>query len=140
MRSLLANSVIGCGLMLLGSGGAFAQNYGYPPFEGNPYYGQPGYGRVYEGRNGMALFERVQDDLNRAAFDVYGSHRHIDHARKEVSDVLRQLSRGRFDRGEMGEAISAVDNIVDHDRLPERDRTMLWRDLQEMRRFRDQRY
>jgi uncharacterized protein (UPF0147 family) len=88
----------------------------------------------------MALFERVQDDLNRAAFDVYGSRRDVAHARKEVSDVLRQLSRGRFDRGEMGEAISAVDNVVDHDRLPERDRTILWRDLEEMRRFRDRAY
>jgi hypothetical protein len=138
MRSLLASSLVGCGLMLFGCGGAFAQNY--PPYGGDPYYGQPGYGRVYAGENGMALFERVQDDLNRAAFGVYGSRGHIDHARKEVGDVLRQLNRGRFDRGEMGEAIGAVDRVLDRDRLPERDRAMLWRDVAEMRRFRDQRY
>ena len=137
MRSLITSSLIGCGLMLFGCVGAFAQNY--PPYGSNPY-GQPGYGRVYEGGNGMGLFERVQDDLNRASFDVYGSRGHIDHARKEVGDVLRQLSRSRFDRGEMGEAINAVDRVLDRDRLPEQDRAMLWRDLTEMRRFRDQRY
>ena len=136
MRSLLVSSIVGCGLMLFGSSAAFAQRYGYPQYGGDPYYGD----RAYAGGDAMALFEHVQDDLNRAAFDVYGSRGHIDHARKEVSDVLRQLSRGRFDRGEMGEAIGAVDRVVDRDRLPERDRAMLWRDLERMRRFRDGAY
>jgi hypothetical protein len=130
MRLSISHAVLCCGLMLAGGAGlASAQSY---------------YGGVYFGRyptpRGPQLWDHVQDDLNRASYDVYGSDRHINHARKEVSDVQHQLWRGHFDRHEMGEAIDAVDHVLDRDRLPEDDRRILWNDLEAMRRFRDNAY
>lgn len=136
MRFSIQSNVIGCGLLLVLAAGAHAQTYGHPPYAGDDYYRGPVYERPYGG-NGWALYEQVEQDLNRAAFDVYGSHRRIDHARKEVRDVERQLRRGRFDRDEMGEAIRAVDHVLDNSPLPEADRAALWRDMEQMRRFRD---
>ena len=133
MRFTNSSFLIGAA-MLLGCASINAQSYAYPPYAGGGYVDR------YPGERGLGLFEHVEDDLNRAAFDVYGTRRHIDHARKEVGDVLNELRRGRFDRGEMGEAIRAVDNVLDHDRLPEMDRSTLGRDMEQMRRFRDQRY
>jgi hypothetical protein len=140
MRFSIANMILCGGMMLLGGVGVYAQNYGHPPYGADPYDRGSGYGRSYGGWGGMALFEHVEDDLNRAASDVYGSHRHINHARKEVEDVEHQLRRGRFDRDEMGEAIKAVQHVVDDDPLPNVDRSMLWRDVAQMRQFRNQDY
>ncbi|MBV9499324.1 MAG: hypothetical protein JO138_08105 [Acidobacteriaceae bacterium] len=139
MRFWIGSTVI-CSGLLLSAVGVHAQSYGYPPDGADPSYGQPTYGRSYEGWGGMALFEHVEDDLDRAAMDLYGSRRHINHARKEVEDVEHQLRRGRFDRDEMGEAISAVQHVLDNDPLPNVDRSILWRDLAQMRRFRDREY
>jgi hypothetical protein len=139
MRFSIMNGAICCGLMLAASG-ARAQSYGYPQYGGDPYYRGPVYERPDRNWGGMSLFERVQDDLDRAAYDVYGTRRHVNHARKEVQDVMHELRQGRFDRDEMGEAISAVDHVLDKDPLPEPDRAALWRDLSAMRRFRDTGY
>jgi hypothetical protein len=122
-------------LLLLGGLDLHAQSDGYPPYGDDPYdrgpvYRQPdGYG------GGLGLYDRVQADLDRAAWDVDGSRRHIHHAQKEVGDVQRQLNRGRFDRDEMGEAIGAVQEVLNKDSLPDIDRDRLWRDLEQMRRW-----
>jgi hypothetical protein len=127
-------TTIFCVGLLLGSG-LYAQGYGYPPYQDNPYYRQPRYERPYD-NSGMELFERAAEDLKRAAYDVYSSRGRINHARKEVDDVQHQLVRGRFSRDEISEAIHAVEHVLDDDALPEPDRDALWQDVQEMRRFR----
>lgn len=134
-----AKTFLCCGL-LFGTGTVFAQGYGYPGGGDRPYYGERGYDRGYGYNAGMTLYDRVDQDLNRAAYDVYGAHHDLNHARKEVHDVMRQLSRGRFDRDEMGEAVSAVQHVLGDDRLPPQDRSILWHDLQQMRYFRDRAY
>src|SRR5579863_366034 len=140
MRISIVNTLMYCGLTLLSGGCLYSQSYGYPPYAAEPYYRGPEYGRSYEDWGGMSLFERVREDLDRAALDVYGTRRHINHARKEVGDVEHELRRGRFDRDEMGEAISAVEHVLDKDFLPDVDRSILWRDVNQMRRFRDRGY
>ena len=136
MRNILLITTV----TLLGGIGLHAQNYGYAPYRYDPYYRGPMYSEQYGSPGGLELYNQVQADLDRAAFDVYGSRRNINHARKEVSDVQRQLSRGRFDRDEMGEAASAIEHVLERDRLPDADRSILWRDMEQMRRFRDGRY
>lgn len=138
MSSSFFKTFIGCGLLLLSSGAVFAQGYGYPGYGDRPYYGErPNYQGSDEG---LGLYERVDADLDRAAYDVYGAHHDLNHARKEVHDVMRQFQRGRFDRDEMGEAIGAVQRVLGDDRLIPQDRSILWHDLQRMRYFRDQAY
>lgn len=140
MRYSFLSGALCCGVMLACSTGLYAQSYGYPAYGADSYYGGRAYDRSFQGRDGTALFEHVEDDLNRASMQLYGTRRHINHARKEVEDVQRQLRRGRFDRGEMGEAIRAVQHVIDNDPLPNGDRSMLGRDVAQMRYFRDREY
>jgi hypothetical protein len=138
MRNLLVKTLLGSGILLLSGFVLNGQNYpSYPPYSGDPYYRGPAYNNEpYAGSWGIGLWDGVRADLDRAAFDAYGSRRRIDHARKEVNDVERQLSRGHFDKGEMDEAISAVQHVVDNDNIPQVDRSVLWQDLGRMRDFR----
>ena len=138
MRDSLVKTFLGSGILLLSSFAVNGQNYpSDPPYSGGPNYSGPVYNdRPYAGSWGPELWDRVRADLDRTAFDIYGSHRRIDHARQEVNDVERQLSRGRFDKDEMDEAISAVQHVVDSNGIPQLDRSVLWRDLDRMREFR----
>jgi hypothetical protein len=139
MRNSLVRTFVGSGILLLSGLVLNGQSYpSYPPYSGDPYYRGPVYNdnRSYAGSWGMGLWDRVRADLDRAALDAYGSRRRIDHARKEVNDVERRLSRGRFDKDEMDEAISAVQHVVDSGNIPEVDRSALWQDLGRMREFR----
>ena len=138
MRNSLVKTFFGSGILLLSGLALNAQSYpSYPPYSGDPYYRGPVYNNgAYADSWGMGLWDRVRADLDRAAFDAYGSRRRIDHARKEVNDFEHRLSRGHFDKDEMDEAISAVQHVVDSDNIPEADRSVLWQDLARMREFR----
>jgi len=139
MRNSLVKTFFGSGILLLSGLALNAQSYpSYRPYSGDPYYRGPVYkdNRPYVDSWGIGLWDRVRADLDRAAFDAYESRRRIDHARKEVNDVERRLSRGHFDKDEMNEAISAVQHVVDSDDIPEVDRSVLWQDLARMREFR----
>lgn len=145
MSTPIKKVLLGTGFVLLGAIALHAQNYsypqrGYPQYGYDPYYSGPVYEEGYSDGYGEEVYDRVQNDLDRAAYDVHGSHRRIDHARKEVGDVQRKLSRGRFDRDEMGEAIGAVEHVLERDSLPDEDRYNLSRDLEGMRRFRNRGY
>jgi hypothetical protein len=137
MRSSLVKTLLGSGILLLSNLALNGQSYpSYPPYSGDAHFRGPAYNRRYAGTWAMELWDHVRADLDRAAGDAYGSRRHINHARKEVNDVERQLSRGRFDRDEMDEAIKGVQHVVNSDDIPEVDRSMLLEDLARMQEFR----
>jgi hypothetical protein len=66
------------------------------------------------------------------------------HERERFSNAIRHLQqfgdrlheRGYFDKDKLDEAIGDVQNIIDHNRLPNRAREMLFRDVTELRRLR----
>ena len=117
---------------------------GVPAFAqyGDPYYRPVDRGPYYDNRvenRQPSIIEATQRDLDRAASNPYlsgGTRGRIDHARKELWDFQRAWSRGRFDKGELDEAIGAVNSVVNSASLDYRDRRVLTDDLYRMRDFR----
>jgi hypothetical protein len=140
MYSSLVKALAGSSLLIIGSFALQGQTYGqYPPYQGDPYYRDyrgPVYSSPYGDSNGMELFDQVRADLDHAGFYSHRARRRINHARKEVDDVQRQLSRGHFDSDEIDEAISGVQHVVNDDSISDMDRQNLLRDLAQMQGFR----
>jgi hypothetical protein len=99
-----------------------------------------------EARN---LVQRVQEDMRRAADFARGApnikkdRKQIerwDNAQRSMSNFDKNLSRGKFDKGELDAAINDLKNVVDHNTLSSEDRDILNRDLGELRQFRANRY
>ncbi len=114
------------GLLLL-SLTASAQ-YQYPRGDGR-YYDRGDYSR-----NGGDVFGRVRSDLDRAEASSYpngGDRRRFDKVREELNEFQRSGNRR-----ELNEAISALQKVVDHNRLAYRDRDVLAGDLYRMRDLR----
>jgi hypothetical protein len=94
----------------------------------------------YEPRSVSALIDRVHDDLGRA-YQVWnfssGDRKRLDHAEHDLRDFANKWARGRFDKGELDEAISGVHHVVDHNQMPPREREVLYRDLEQLRGMRE---
>jgi hypothetical protein len=119
MRSVLIS------LFLLSSVSVYAQ--GYRPYRYERYE-----------RSG-SIAGRVQADLSRAASNPYlsrGDRHRIDNAIRELGDFQERWSRGRFDRGELNEAIGKLQSAVNARSLPYQDREILAADLAQLREFR----
>lgn len=90
-------------------------------------------------RHRDVLFDRVQEDLNRAQADAYPTHEvrsRFEHARHELGEFMDKWRSGRLDRGKLDDAISSVQHAADARGLQSRDRDLLLRDLTRMRDFR----
>jgi len=94
----------------------------------------------YAPRSVSGLIDRVHADLNRS----YGGwrfsredRRRLNRAEKELRDFSNKWNRGRFDKGELDEAIASIQHVVDNNRMPPRDRDALMRDLAELRGMRE---
>ena len=124
MRRLLVLSLAGSLLVLTAS----AQYY---PRRGDGRYpDRDDYGR----NRGGGPFDRVRADLDRAESASYpnGGDRHrIDKVREELNEFARS---GR--PGELNEAISALQKVVNKNRLSYQDRDVLNQDLYQLRDFR----
>jgi hypothetical protein len=123
---------------------ATAQNRGRYPYD--PPRGGYGYGDAYNrsgpdaySRNQPSVVGRVMVDLDRAARSARLDDHELNHFR-EVSKNLREfedrLARGKFDNGKLDKAIGNLSHLADSDRIRGRERDMLRRDLDDLRRFR----
>lgn len=93
-----------------------------------------------EARN---LVQRVQEDLRHsvgfASPMVKKDHKQVerwDNAQRSLSNFDKHLSEGKFDKGELDDAINDLKNVVDHNTLSSEDRDRLNRDLADLRQFR----
>src|SRR5579864_7200454 len=124
MRRLLVLSLAGSFLVLTAS----AQ---YDPRRGDGRYpDRDDYGR----NRGGGPFDRVRADLDRAESASYpnGGDRHrFDKVREELSEFARTGKPG-----ELNEAISALQKVVNKNRLSYQDRDVLNQDLYQLRDFR----
>ena len=97
-----------------------------------PYYRY--YGRDSYNRNPGEVFGRVRVDLERAEANSGwngGDRRRFDKVREELSEFQRSGNPH-----ELNDAISALQKVVNDNRLAYRDRDILARDLYELRDFR----
>jgi hypothetical protein len=88
-----------------------------------------------------SLVERVQEDLRHAGTmrsDGKERERFVN-AEHSLSEFDRDLSRNKFDKGKLDNAIRDVRNVVDHNTLTPDGRDALTRDLEDLRILRERR-
>ena len=85
------------------------------------------------------LVQRAQADLQRLR-DLSPrkekERERIENALKRLSDFDRSLSKNKFDKDRLNEAIEDLKNVVDHNTLESRDRDALNADLADLRLLR----
>ena len=85
------------------------------------------------------LVARTQEDLRRAAdfTKVKKDERErVENAQKHLSDFDRGLTRNKFDKDKLNDAIEDLKNVVEHNTLGGEDRDALTRDLGDLRAMR----
>ena len=100
---------------------------------GLPVYAQSWYD---DARN---LVSRTQEDLRHAEDFTKGKkdeRERIGNAQKHLSEFDRALSRNKFDKGKLDEAIEDIKDVIDHNTLAVEDRDALTRDIESLRRMR----
>ncbi len=101
---------------------------------------QYGPGGMYEPRSVSGVIDRVHADLNRS-YEGWrfskGDRKRLDNAEHKLRDFAKKWDRGRFDKGELDEAISSIQHVVDDNRMPDRDRRALFEDLDQLRGMRE---
>lgn len=107
--------------------GLFAQAQFGPPVE-------------YNGATVSSLVNQVQLDLNRAygRYSFKNDDRHrLNDAEKKLRDFGLKWGRGKFDKGELDDAISGVQRVLDNNPLPVNERDVLTADVNQLQRMRE---
>jgi|SRR5579862_2520712 len=87
-----------------------------------------------------ALIDRVHEDLNRgyrAWHLAEGDRDRLTHAEHQLRDFARHWHDGRFDKGDLDDAIGAIQHVLDNNHLSGRERDALWNDVGELRGMRE---
>ena len=96
------------------------------------------FGRVQE--HERTVIDRTQNDLRSAAeFERHHGKQtaRYEEAQRHLSDFDRDLTKGHFDRGKLGDAINDVKDVVDHNMLDPAARDALRNDLADLRDMRE---
>ena len=100
-------------------------------------YNDTRYGDQYGDMRGVV--ERTQSDLREASqlSRKKGDERsRYENAQRHLSTFDRHLVKGKFDKGEMNDAISNVQKIIDKNTLQASSRDALMRDISDLRSVR----
>jgi hypothetical protein len=94
----------------------------------------------YDPSTVSSLVDQVHLDLNRA-YEAYhftnGDRNRLNDAEKKLRDFSLKWERGSFDKGELDDAISHVQHVLDNNRMPLADRDALSSDVHQLQRMRD---
>jgi hypothetical protein len=94
----------------------------------------------YRPREVTALVDRVHEDLDRAyraARFSNSDHDRLNGAEKKLRDFAQKWDRGKFDKGELDEAIAGIQHVLDNNHLLGRERDALWSDVNQLRQMRE---
>jgi hypothetical protein len=89
------------------------------------------------------LVDRAQSDLRDAAELEHGNNKQRDRyhdAQEHLSNFDRDLTRGRFNKGELERSIDTIQGILKHNILQARSRDALMRDASDLRVARARRW
>jgi hypothetical protein len=95
---------------------------------------------IYEPRSVSAIIDRVHADLERGYRQWHISHgdrKRLEHAEHDLRDFAKKWYRGKFDKGELDEAIASIQHVVDNNHLSGRERDALYDDLAQLRAMRE---
>lgn len=99
----------------------------------------PPHGR-YRPEAVSALIDRVHEDLDRgyAVWHLkHGDRERLAHAERQLRDFSKHWEHGKFDQGNLDHAISAVQHVLNDNRLRGGERDALFNDVEELRRMRE---
>lgn len=102
--------------------------------------GQFGQSNLYSPTEVNALVDRVHTDLNHAygVWHFSGSDRdRLNHAEKELREFAQTWSNGKFDKGKLDDAMSAIQHVLNDNHMPSESRDALSDDLGRLRRMRE---
>jgi hypothetical protein len=98
------------------------------------------FGARYDSRAVTDLVDRVHTDLERA----YGVHHfsgddrgRLNHAEKELREFAQKWDRGKFDKGQLDDAISAIQHALDNNKMPPNARDAISYDVSQLRGMRE---
>lgn len=86
------------------------------------------------------MFQRVREDLDRVqskTFPVSRDEFRITRTKQELNELQGKLAAGRYDQPQLDDVISAMQRVVDSNKLDPRDRDMLSDDLNRMKDYRE---
>lgn len=94
----------------------------------------------YDAASVDALVDHVHTDLNHA-YDTRhfsGADRdRLNKAEKQLREFSAKWDHGKFDKGQLNDAIDSIQHVLDRNRLHEGDRDVVSDDLTQLRRMRD---
>jgi hypothetical protein len=87
-----------------------------------------------------ALVDQVHNDLNHA-YDAWhlknGDRDRLNNAEKQLREFAQKWDNHRFDKGELDDAIGAIQHVLDNNRLEGRDRDAISDDVNRLRNMRE---
>ncbi len=94
----------------------------------------------YDPSTVSSLVDQVHLDLNRT-YGAYhftnGDRNRLNDAEKKLRDFSLKWERGSFDKGELDDAISHIQHVLDNNNMPLADRDALSSDVHQLQRMRD---
>ena len=94
----------------------------------------------YDPASVSALVDQVHTDLNRA-YDSWhlsgGDRDRLNHAEKELREFAQKWSNRNFDKGELDDAISGIQHVLDSNRLSGPARDTISDDITQLRNMRE---
>lgn len=139
MKNIRFGTLLTTGLFVLGLTAGLAQDRDHDRDHDSDYYQQRG--DFYQGQHWRGhFFERVREDLDRVkstTFPVSGDEFRIVRTEHELNELQSKMSNGQYDQHELDEVISAMQRVVDSNKLSPRDRDMLSDDMSRMRDYRE---
>jgi len=87
-----------------------------------------------------AVVDRVHEDLNHA-YGVWhfsgGDRDRLNNAEKELREFAAKWEHGKFDKGQLNDAIDSVQHVLNDNKMPAAQRDALSDDVTQLRRMRE---
>jgi len=97
-------------------------------------------GGPYQPDSVSALIDHVHEDLNHgySVWHLSRSDRNrLNHAESQLRDFSREWRKGKFDKGNLDDSISAIQHVLDNNHLSGSERDALWSDIEQLRKMRE---
>lgn len=138
MRRILIGALAAAGLLTVGLTPASAQDRDHDRDHDSGWYQRRS--AFYQEQHWRGhLFQRVREDLEQVkatTFPVSSDEFRIVRTEHELNELQGKLANGQYDQRELDDVISAMQHVVDSNKLSPRERDMLSDDLNRMHDYR----
>ncbi len=97
-------------------------------------------GPHYDSHSVFTLVDRVHTDLDHAYRVRHFSNDdrdRLNHAEKELREFAHKWDHGKFDKGQLDDAVSSIQHVLDNNKLPQPERDSLSDDVSQLRKMRE---